>query len=584
MRRPAARLNAQRLEAREVPAGIVLNTTTHLLTLTGDGANDYAQVRYGSTDQVVNGAETSVEDQTVIEATVATAGGYTTTKRFAAAGVTTIAFNGKGGQDVFLNSTNRPSTTTTSAGGTVSGSVLQGSPTNNNAADQANLGVFVVGASGAVSADYLYCGAGYRAQLGFYNLAGMDAYTPGSADYIKEAARRALSNSTDGAIVIDHHVEGAKFAANLPWEGMLNSGPYLGPKAVALAPGGRYGAVIVPNGYFQDVFNNPSVGGDKRPLFSIPSANPYAVTPQTLGQMGDMMGTGTTFAFEDLRLDGSSDRDYNDLVFQVTGARATAAPISQVVNSSRDFTMTAIGQTLQSYALSQQAADPSLNGGFTAGTFVVGATGKVGVDYLFDGGGYVGQVGVFSLQGMGQYAPGSADFIKEATRRVLSNSNLGGLVIDDYPAGARYGTSTDAPLKSFNQGVYQGIKTVNMTPGDVVGFVLVPNATAWEVFSNPTLGGGKRALFSMPAANPGGAAQLARADADGNVLAFEDVPTDGSGAMASDRDFNDIVFRVYGLTSAALPPNLGDVAATGKDWRQVPLGIDLTTYSTQPWN
>jgi hypothetical protein len=44
-----------------------------------------------------------------------------------------------------------------------------------------------------------------------------------------------------------------------------------------------------------------------------------------LGQIVDVTGDGNTFVFEDLRTDRRSDRDYNDLIFQVRGATGEAA-------------------------------------------------------------------------------------------------------------------------------------------------------------------------------------------------------------------------------------------------------------------
>ena len=52
---------------------------------------------------------------------------------------------------------------------------------------------------------------------------------------------------------------------------------------------------------------------------------------------------------------------------------------------------------------------------FISGKFKVDTTGKVGIDFLFDGGFYKGQLAIFSLKGMENFVPGSEEFIKEAT-------------------------------------------------------------------------------------------------------------------------------------------------------------------------
>jgi hypothetical protein len=60
---------------------------------------------------------------------------------------------------------------------------------------------------------------------------------------------------------------------------------------------------------------------------------------------------------------------------------------------------------------------------FDSGVFTVGETGKVGVDFLYDGGGYRGQLAIFSLKGMDAFDANSTAFIHEAATRALSNSD-----------------------------------------------------------------------------------------------------------------------------------------------------------------
>ena len=50
------------------------------------------------------------------------------------------------------------------------------------------------------------------------------------------------------------------------------------------------------------------------------------------------------------------------------------------------------------------------------GIFTVNSTGKVSVDFLFDGGLNKGELAVFSLQGMEKMEVGSTAFILEATK------------------------------------------------------------------------------------------------------------------------------------------------------------------------
>jgi len=89
--------------------------------------------------------------------------------------------------------------------------------------------------------------------------------------------------------------------------------------------------------------------------------------------------------------------------------------------------------------LTDQLEDiPFINPTFESGTFTVGETGEVSIDFLFDGGGYKGELAIFSLDGMDEFEPGSEEFIQEAASRALSDSELGHVVISDQTEGARF--------------------------------------------------------------------------------------------------------------------------------------------------
>lgn len=59
------------------------------------------------------------------------------------------------------------------------------------------------------------------------------------------------------------------------------------------------------------------------------------------------------------------------------------------------------------------------------------------IDYLLDGGAYQGELAIFSLEGMEQFYTDLNEFIAEAARRALSNSDFGHVVISDATEGAR---------------------------------------------------------------------------------------------------------------------------------------------------
>jgi Bacterial Ig-like domain/Domain of unknown function (DUF4114)/FG-GAP-like repeat len=201
-------------------------------------------------------------------------------------------------------------------------------------------GVFTVGDTGAVRVDYLFDGGAYQGELALFNLQGMEHLEPGSQEFIQEAARRSLSGSEWGHVVISDAVDGAKFTGAMPGEGSFNSGDYAGAKTVQMAAGSQFGVMLVPHGTVQYLLDHP---GDEavRPLFSLSTANPNHGLQ--FGQIADVNGGGHTFAMEDLRIDGHSDRDYNDIVFRIDGATGVAPTLDGVMDTARDWRGTELG-------------------------------------------------------------------------------------------------------------------------------------------------------------------------------------------------------------------------------------------------
>lgn len=211
---------------------------------------------------------------------------------------------------------------------------------------------------------------------------------------------------------------------------------------------------------------------------------------------------------------------------------------------------------------------------FTSGVFTVEAKGQVGLDYLFDGGYYQGQVAIFSLEGMDQYVPGSPEFIHEAAHRALSDSDFGHIVMNDATDGARFNGSLSGE-SNFNSGDYQGVKSFSMRAGDTFGIMLVPNGTVQQVFDGNTEGD-LRPLFSMATANPNEAfhvGQIADVTNNGHTFVMEDLRVD----TGSDHDYNDIIFQVRGATGTAA--HLDDVIDSAHDWRTTDMGQALIAYA-----
>jgi hypothetical protein len=202
---------------------------------------------------------------------------------------------------------------------------------------------------------------------------------------------------------------------------------------------------------------------------------------------------------------------------------------------------------------------------FTTGTFTVDADGGIQVDYLFDGGWFRGELAVFSLKGMEAYEPGSKEFIKEAARRALTNSEQGRILVQDELEGAKFNAAL-AWERDFDTGEYRGVKAFNLTPGDEVALMLVQHTTVQKTWQNPnqTSQFGKMPIFSIPEANyPGSSsAGFEVVDVDGSgKIAFEDVPI-----QQADKDYNDMILNLQGLKSNL--PTLSEHINPNRDWRE----------------
>ncbi|MBD2196022.1 MULTISPECIES: DUF4114 domain-containing protein [Calothrix] len=432
-------------------------------------------------------------------------------------------------------------------------------------------GVFQVGETGQVTFDFLYDGGWYQGEMAVFSLAGMENYQAGSQAFIQEASRRALSNSKLGYVLSDDSSEGARFTEKMPWEDNFNSGNYRGITTFEMNPGDKFAFMFVPHTNAQAIKNANWLSKDshmwqygKLPLFSIPEANPN----MAVGQMVDVDGNGT-FAFEDIPTGSStSDRDYNDFVFQIKGAKGIAQSIDNFSNSDRDWRTTTVGQQLLEYT--NRAI-------FDEGVFLANQTGQVKVDFLYDGGDYhQGELGIFSLRGMDMYEIGSTAFMTEAVRRATSNNSDGYVVAQDPVEGARF-TDNSAILNwepNFNNEQYRGEKIYQMQGGDTFGFVFAANGTLHDALTGQGAASNKL-FFSMSAANLNETVQVAEflTGDKGAVIGFEDVAIDSG----SNRDYNDFVISLGGIKTVSLP-TIQDVAIYNHNWTNTQIGTAITNY------
>jgi Subtilase family/Domain of unknown function (DUF4114)/LysM domain/LGFP repeat len=207
---------------------------------------------------------------------------------------------------------------------------------------QIESGYFTVGNTGQVGIDYLLDGGEYEGELAIFSLEGMEQYTPGSTEFIKNAALRSLSNSPQGYVVVSDLSQGAKF--NEVPDTKFNQGSYQGVKTFEMKPGDKFGMMLVPNGTVREVSENPTIEDDKRPLFSLVSTTPERGL--LWGQIVDVNDAGNTFAMEDLRFDRTSDKDYNDIIVQITGATGEAPSLEAAIDPKLDWRDTDWGKQL----------------------------------------------------------------------------------------------------------------------------------------------------------------------------------------------------------------------------------------------
>ncbi|MDJ0589970.1 MAG: DUF4114 domain-containing protein [Pleurocapsa sp. MO_226.B13] len=416
-------------------------------------------------------------------------------------------------------------------------------------------GVFVVDETGQIEYDFLYDGGWFQGELAVFSLAGMEAYEYGSLDYLQEATARAISNSTQGRILTSDRDEGARFDFKVDWEKNFNQGNYQGTKTFAMNPGEEVGFMMVQHTTFAEIYNDPSITSrwGKKVLFSTDTNQVAAV---------DNNGT---FAFEDIKVDNNSDRDYNDFVFQVTGMRGNVSSLDVVGNSDRDWRTTEMGQQLLSYASGE---------GFTERVFEVGATGEVIIDYLYDGGWYESAVGIFSLEGMEMYALNSDAFATEAINRALSNTEQGYVVTQDPLEGAKH-SSLLRWERNFNQGEYQGRQIFHMNPGDRFGLVLIPDATIEDSLTAPDWATKKQPFFSLTAANADNTIQIGTVydGVEGAIIGWEDVPRD----RGSNQDYDDIVLAIEGADAVGIHA-IEDLIHSNRNWLNTPVGQDIISY------
>lgn len=183
-------------------------------------------------------------------------------------------------------------------------------------------GIFFVGSTGEVEVDFLADSGFYHSEVALFSLSGMENLLPGSSEFTNMALSRALSDSTQGHIVIKDGSEGAKFNDLLEKDN-FNDGAYAGAKKFNFNAGDRIGMLISTNRTIAEAFKG-SVNGAT--FFSVAAAN-----SQQSAQFGQLRPN--VFGWEDV-VESKSDRDYNDLVLSVKNITGSGMDVTKFNNSS----------------------------------------------------------------------------------------------------------------------------------------------------------------------------------------------------------------------------------------------------------
>lgn len=209
-------------------------------------------------------------------------------------------------------------------------------PITSNAQLQGNKrfqrGFFTVAETGQVSFEFLYDGGGYRGELGIFSLQDLPNTEVSSHQFILEAIKRVVSDSVRGHIVISECQHGERFSSNLGELTTWSKEEYPQQKTLSMKPGDQFAIVLIPHGTFSQVLECLQLGQvplpeKLNPLFSLDTQD--SANSLCLGQIADLVGNDTTYVFEDLRLNETKNKEYNDIIFRTKGAKGVAVPLDE---------------------------------------------------------------------------------------------------------------------------------------------------------------------------------------------------------------------------------------------------------------
>ena len=193
-------------------------------------------------------------------------------------------------------------------------------------------GFFKVGEAGKVSFEFLYYSGGYKVELAIFSLNRMEEYEVGSHKFILEAVSRASSNSRLGHIVIEdrsQHHSLSNHSGNLTTISSEDCSP---TNTFIMNPGDTFAMMLIPHGTLEQVFNRlkiteRSLPPHLNPLFSF--TTDFFQPSLSLGEIVDVGGEEVTFILENLAPQEFANKDCNDIVFRVKGAKGQAISLDE---------------------------------------------------------------------------------------------------------------------------------------------------------------------------------------------------------------------------------------------------------------
>ncbi|MBK4732617.1 S8 family serine peptidase [Oxynema sp. CENA135] len=184
----------------------------------------------------------------------------------------------------------------------------------------------------------------------------------------------------------------------------------------------------------------------------------------------------------------------------------------------------------------------NLTGLETYSGYFVTEDGTVNLDIAY-GDKNIFESGWYSRQGMEDFAENSITYYREAARRILSNSLLGGQLtvsdLEDLSASTgvfSWEESLTQSLEEINTRISQ---TLTMQPGDGFGLMLLPKGTIQEFFENPNLNGTHRPVLSI-APDIGNGLYIRQQDTDDGII----LTIEGEGGK-QDKDNNNNDSFIY---------------------------------------